>query len=102
MRSGGSVAAMVACCPPGLCEVERRGNPAAETCVHKLHVLFGETEIAFRDLKTVLRSAQLHVALRQFGDRRERDAVPVLHGRQGVGVGCLHGSPNAAEQVQLP
>jgi hypothetical protein len=56
--------------------------PVAETCIHKLDVLFGEAEIAFRDPKTVLRSAQLHVALRQFGDRRERDAMPVLHGRQ--------------------
>ena len=102
MRSGGSGCGDGGLLRPGLCEVERRGNPVAETCVHKLHVLFGEAEIAFRDLKTVLRSAQLHVALRQFGDRRERDAMAVLHGRQGVGVGCFHGPPNATKQVQLP
>ena len=87
---------------PGLRQVERRGNAIAETRIHKLHVLLGEAEVAFRDLKTVLRSAQLHVALRQFGDCRERDAMPVLHGRQGVGVGCFHRPPNATEQVQLP
>jgi hypothetical protein len=37
--------------------------------------------------------------LRQFGDRRERDAMPVLYSRQGVSVGCFHGPPNATEQV---
>jgi hypothetical protein len=37
--------------------------------------------------------------LRQFGDRHERDAMPVLHSRQGVGVGGFHGPPHATEQV---
>jgi hypothetical protein len=80
-------------------QVERGGNAAAETLVHQIHVLLRETEVALRDLKTVPRSAQLHVALRQFGDRRERDAMPVLYSRQGVSVGCFHGPPNATEQV---
>jgi hypothetical protein len=56
-------------------------------------------EIASRDPKTVLRPAQLHVALCQFGHSHECDAVPVLHGRQGVGVGCFHGTPNATKQI---
>ena len=76
--------------------------PLRETCIHKLLVLFSDAQMAFCDLKTILRSAQLHVALRQFGDRRERNAVAVLHGSQGVGVGGFYGPPNATEQVQLP
>jgi hypothetical protein len=87
---------------PGLRQVERRCDSVAETLVHQVHILFGKAKIAFRDPKTVLGSAQLHVALRQFGDRRERDAVPVLHGRQCGGIGGFHRPPNATEQVQLP
>ena len=87
---------------PGLRHVERRGDTVAETVIHKLHVLFGEAEIAFRNPETVLRSAQLNITLRQFGDCCERDAMPVLHGRQRVGVGRFHGAPHATEQVQLP
>jgi|SRR5882757_985526 len=48
--------------------------------------------------KTVLDSAQLHVALRQFGHRRECDAVPVLHGCQ-CGIGGFHRPSNTTEQV---
>jgi hypothetical protein len=87
---------------PGLRQVERRGDPVAETLVHQLHILFGKAKVPLRDPKTVLDPAQLHVALRQFGDRRERDAVPVLYGRKGGGIGGFHRPPNAAEQVQLP
>ena len=56
------------CASPVLClagwpearlrKVERRGDPVAETGIHKLDVLFREAEIALRDLKTTLRSAQ--------------------------------------------
>jgi hypothetical protein len=81
------------------CWIRSGGYSVAETRVHKLGVLFGKAKIAFRDHKTVLRSAQLHIALRQFGDRRERDSVPVLDGRQGAGVGCFHRPPDATEQV---
>ena len=83
-------------------QVERRGDSVAETLVYQFHILFGKAKIAFRDPKTVLGAAQLHVALRQLGGRRQRDAVPVLHGRQGGGIGGFHRPPNATEQVQLP
>jgi hypothetical protein len=82
-----------------LCHVERRGDTVAETVIRKLHVLFGEAKIASCDPETVLHSPQLHITLCQFGDCGERDAVPVLHSRQGVGVGGFHSAPNAAEQV---
>src|SRR5271163_2976661 len=68
---------------PGLRQVERRGDSVGETCIHKLLVLFGDAQITLCNPKKVLRSAQLHVALRQFGDRRERDAMAVLHGSYG-------------------
>jgi len=64
-------------------QVERRGDSVGETCIHKLLVLFGDAQITLCNPKKVLRSAQLHVALRQFGDRRERDAMAVLHGSYG-------------------
>jgi hypothetical protein len=82
---------------PGLSHFELRVDAVAVPSIHKLHIFFGDVEVAFRDLKMSLCPAQLHVALRQFGDRRERDAMPVLHGRQSVSVGCFHGPPNATE-----
>jgi hypothetical protein len=39
---------------PGLCQVGRRCHSIAETSIHKLHVLFGEAEVALCDPKSIL------------------------------------------------
>jgi hypothetical protein len=83
----------------GLRHLERRCGAAGEALIHKLHILFDETEIAFRDLEAVLRSAQLHVALCQFGYRGKCNSVPVLNGCERAGVGCFYGPSHATEQV---
>ena len=86
----------------GLREVERSRDAVGEAVAHQGDALLRQRQIVADERLFALELAQLHIILRELGDRRQRDATPRLDRGLGLRAGGLDRAADAAEQVELP